>query len=338
MNRVTMQDIADALGISRITVWKVFNDHPGVSAALRKSVLDKAKEMGYSRGHADYREESVGRNVSLIVSRPDSSTFWTGIIHRLAQDLALRNVNLMYTYMPSVYSDKFRMPSVLANHTVQGAVVLNIYDEKLLRLINELNMPKVFVDVVPQMDLFGLNGDLILLEGYHAVYQITKSILEKGVRRIGFIGDIQYAKTNRDRYDGFCKCLEDYGIPLDAGLCLTGNLGIFSYRQEINCFLDALPKLPEAFVCVSDYIAHFVQAYLLEHAHRAPQGMIVSGFDGDSEHPKEGDVFPTALVRTDLLGGRIAMQIQYRMEHPNAPYELVQINPAILTSRPSVKG
>lgn len=46
MSKVTMQDIADALGISRVTVWKVFHNHAGVSAALRENVRNKAREMG----------------------------------------------------------------------------------------------------------------------------------------------------------------------------------------------------------------------------------------------------------------------------------------------------
>ena len=43
MSKVTMQDIADELGISRVTVWKVFNNHSGVSEAVRESVLQKAR-------------------------------------------------------------------------------------------------------------------------------------------------------------------------------------------------------------------------------------------------------------------------------------------------------
>jgi len=45
MNKVTMQNIADELGISRVTVWKVFNNYSNVSSALRERVLDKAREM-----------------------------------------------------------------------------------------------------------------------------------------------------------------------------------------------------------------------------------------------------------------------------------------------------
>ena len=87
MSKVTMQDIADELGISRVTVWKVFNNHSGVSEAVRESVLQKAKELGYSKfmqePAAIPNDPQEDKTVSLIVSRPDSSTFWTNIIHRL---------------------------------------------------------------------------------------------------------------------------------------------------------------------------------------------------------------------------------------------------------------
>ena len=53
MNKVTMQDIADALGISRVTVWKVFNNYTNVSASVREKVLLKAKELGYTKGLAE---------------------------------------------------------------------------------------------------------------------------------------------------------------------------------------------------------------------------------------------------------------------------------------------
>ena len=47
MSKVTMQDIADALGISRITVWKVFNKQNGVSDELRTQIFDMARTLGY---------------------------------------------------------------------------------------------------------------------------------------------------------------------------------------------------------------------------------------------------------------------------------------------------
>lgn len=46
-NRITTQDIADALGVSRNTVSKAINNSGILSEATRQKVIEKAKEMGY---------------------------------------------------------------------------------------------------------------------------------------------------------------------------------------------------------------------------------------------------------------------------------------------------
>lgn len=48
MSKPTMQDIADALSVSRITVWKALSNRPGVSDSMRAQIHQKATEMGYS--------------------------------------------------------------------------------------------------------------------------------------------------------------------------------------------------------------------------------------------------------------------------------------------------
>ena len=48
-NRVTIQDIADALGISRNTVSKALNNTGVIAEATREKVMQKAIEMGYKQ-------------------------------------------------------------------------------------------------------------------------------------------------------------------------------------------------------------------------------------------------------------------------------------------------
>lgn len=79
MEKVTMKDIADALNISRVTVSKAFNNQAGVSDALRETIFDKARELGYTKlpyqaqtgSQAPAAQEE--RTVALVVSRPESS-------------------------------------------------------------------------------------------------------------------------------------------------------------------------------------------------------------------------------------------------------------------------
>lgn len=77
MSKITMQDIADALGTSRVTVWKTFNHRAGVSDEMKEKILEKAHELGYDKFSSEQYlpEPSKAKTVSLVVSRPDSSIF-----------------------------------------------------------------------------------------------------------------------------------------------------------------------------------------------------------------------------------------------------------------------
>ena len=337
MEKVTMKDIADALNISRVTVSKAFNNQAGVSDALRELIFEKAKELGYNKlpyqAMEQFQPEQTQQNqrtVSLIVSRPDSAFFWTNIIHRMAQELSNYNINLMYTYVPSVYTKSFSLPSILRNGSVDGVIVLNVYDPEILSMVNELSLPKVFLDTVPDLSYPQLNGDLLLIEGFCSESDITDLLVRNGHQDIGFIGDINYALTNLERYRGFCSSMEKNGLIIHPRNCLTGNIDIFSYGKELNAFLDGLQSWPTAFVCVSDFVAHFVQLYIENNPQCLPHPVVLTGFDNTGEYTNVAGRIPTANVPTGLLGKRLALQLVFRTDHPDAPYELTFVRPTII--------
>lgn len=327
-----MKDIADALGISRVTVSKAFNNQAGVSDSLRELIFDKAKELGYAKlpyqavNTTAYAEHTV----ALIVSRPDSASFWTGIIHRMAQELSEYNINLMYIYVPSSFTKEFTLPSILSKDSVEGIAVVNVYDPVILGMVNELPGPKVFLDTIPTLTDRKLHGDLILIEGYRTEAEITELLITDGHRDIGFIGDINYAQTNKERYLGYRDSMDRYGLAIRPSYCLTKSIDIFSYTREINMFLDALSDWPTAFVCASDYVAGFVQQYMDEHPQKLPHPVTLTGFDDTDEYPNVRGRIITANVPTGLLGKRMALQLLFRTNHPDAPQELTFIKPYII--------
>lgn len=332
MEKITMKDIADALNISRVTVSKAFNNQAGVSDSLRELIFDKARELGYSKIPYQPTETpaSSERIVSLVVSRPDSASFWTSLIHRMAQELLNYNINLVYTYVPSIYTKDFTLPSILSSDGVEGIVVVNVYDPKILHMLSQLSLPKVFLDTVPSISDRQLNGDLILIEGFCTEFEITETLIRNGHKKIGFLGDINYARTNLERYRGYCACMEKYGLPIRSAQCLTESIGIFSYSQDINAFLDSLSDWPTAFVCASDFVAHFIQQYMDENPHKLPHPVTLTGFDNADEYANVAGRITTANVPTGLLGKRLALQLVFRTQHPEAPYELTFVSPAII--------
>ena len=65
-DRVTIQDIADALGISRNTVSKAINNTGVLAEATREKIFLKAVEMGYKQ-FSYINLENSGSSLSLNI-------------------------------------------------------------------------------------------------------------------------------------------------------------------------------------------------------------------------------------------------------------------------------
>lgn len=342
MKKPTMQDIADAAGVSRVTVWKVLNNHSGVSESMSSQILQEAVQLAYplppnlripvpKETAPPLNTTDHSTTISVVVSRPDSSIFWSNTIHEIAKEISKLNCNLMYTYVPTGIPEDYILPAQLTNGYMQGIIVLNVYDHKLLSMLNELAIPKVFLDTVNNFDQSTLSGDLILLEGKSAVETITNSFIDKeGYTQIGFIGDIDYAVTNHLRYDGYLASMEKHQISINPAFIKTGTIGIETYREEIFSYLSHLKNMPEAFVCVSDFVASIVYQYLSQNGYSIPEDIALSGYDNITDYIDMSDFLTTVNVNTSSLGNRLITQLMYRIQNSDAPLETIYLKSEII--------
>lgn len=334
MKKVTLQEIANSLSISRTTVWKVFSGHEGVSDTLRNRVIAKAQELGYAfPNDFPYPRKSVEpdtpMNIAVAVCRPETSLFWMTIIHEIARVFSAHNVNLVYTYLPTSVDQNYSLPAALTNGSVHGMIVLNVYHERLLHLLAATNVPKVFLDTASNVTFEELDGDLLLMENRSSVRKITGRLLADGHKKIGFIGDIGYALSNQERFEGYQQALLAAGRKLDLSLCLTTPLGLDTYKNEIDHFLSSLSQIPDAFVCASDYVACLLMQLLSRRGLRIPEDVAVSGFDANAEDIL-AEQLTTVQVFNEELGSRLARQILYRIQYPTAPYEVTYLQTKVL--------
>lgn len=54
--KITIQDIADSLGLSRNTVSKALNNHPSLPGDTHSKVIQRATEMNYKHARIDLNE------------------------------------------------------------------------------------------------------------------------------------------------------------------------------------------------------------------------------------------------------------------------------------------
>lgn len=333
MKRAKIQDIADLLNISRVTVWKVFNNKDGVSEDMKRKVLECAAELNYQPSKLQEVELAIPLKkqtlVSVVVSRPETSAFWVKIIHQLAEEFSNSGIGLMYTYLPAQIPEGYVLPQSLTDGSIQGIIIMNVYDEEMLQLLNGLSIPKVFLDIVTDMSVESLNGDLLLLEGRDSIKEIVTTLIKRGRKHIGFIGDIQYAKTNMERYEGYVSAMYQFGMPIEPNICYTGNMTVKTYVEIIEEFMNNIKQLPDAFVCVNDHAANMLVQYLESHGHQVPGDVAVSGYDDNNEFNYTKNL-TTVQVNNSQIGKRLAKQLLYRIDNPEDPFEVTYIRTRVV--------
>lgn len=113
MKKVTMQDIADRLGITKVSVSKALNGQPGISAQTRARILEAAVQMGYA-GRA--RETDRPKRFAMLVAKRfflETDGFYTEIAYHL-NAFSLRDGHQIYTVVLSAEAEEaLELPDAL---------------------------------------------------------------------------------------------------------------------------------------------------------------------------------------------------------------------------------
>jgi LacI family transcriptional regulator len=152
MNRkVTLFDIANALGVSTGTVHRALHDHPGINAGTKSKVLQIAKSLGYRPNRAASFLAS-GRDLTIsVITLKGTTSFWDDVragISDEAKALPMENVELVYRTYPTLKEgDEEAFRSALKART-DGIIVFPSNVERLRPYIanaSQLRIPTVCV-------------------------------------------------------------------------------------------------------------------------------------------------------------------------------------------------
>lgn len=345
--RKTLNEIADEIGVSRITISKVINRREGVSQKTAEKVLEALQRNNYKNLRSisnnsfisdedfllnDSEELSDERDIALLCIAPSVSDFWLEITQSITKEIPRFNREVKCYFLSRENRSAYKLPSNLKKENTSGLIVINVYDNLLINEIETLNIPTVFLDVTPYRTHKTLPGDIFILDGYYSMMEITSQFLRNGQKEIGFLGDINYSQTNYDRWRGFKQAFKNYNQELPKQYCFTSTSEHFFTYEDIKKCLDRLPKLPRAFVCANDEIAYYVAIYAQEKGYAIPDDLMLAGYDNNRKLPG-GIGLTSADVDTELLGLRLVQQLFLRLKMEHAPKELIYLQPKIYYRR-----
>ena len=281
-NKVTIRDVAKAVGVSPSAVTIALSGKNGVSEQTKERILQTAQKMGYSRASAQPAVRR-SRNIHYVIPRyllevdranvpvyhdllmqsiekscRENSCFM--VVHYLGQDPD--EVDAVIRSIRSVEDD----PMVI----VQAADLKN---ETVSQWIGAI--PRV---VFINKYFIKQQVDCVASDGIGIVYAATSYLIERGYSQIGFFYGRTYFKNLADRREGYLRCLEDHGMQ-SAGIWQVHTSYEQAY-QEVRQYLQQGVVFPRAIVCVGDRQAIGAIRAFREAGLRVPEDIAVIGFDG----------------------------------------------------------
>ena len=92
-NEVKLEDIADSLGVSIVTVSNALKGKKGVSEGLRNRIKEAAQRMGYKTPVYEEKEKARSHIIGVLVAEryvKEFPSFYMEIYRRVAQETAKR--------------------------------------------------------------------------------------------------------------------------------------------------------------------------------------------------------------------------------------------------------
>lgn len=343
--KVTAQDIANELGLSRNTVSKALNNRNSIAETTRKIVIQKAMDMGYKKikytpsSDRNFGFKKTGNIVAITHEYFIDASYWSIVSRGAADSLGEAGYNLIFDYIKAVEEESLIIPQNISADNVDGIIILGSLKADYIKELLKLKLPVVYVDAA--IELFGTEfmRDTVLMENEESVYQITKSLIAQGHSQLGFIGDIGFCKSYHERWLGFKRSLEEANLNLNPQFCITDKVTHhYQLLDEIKGRIDELVQMPTAFICANDRSAIFLTKILKDKGLRIPLDIAISGFDDIFESTVVEPHLTTVRIHKEELGRRAAEELLWRIQNPKRPTEVIHIATEVIYRESTVKA
>ncbi len=332
-NSVTIQDIADALDLSRNTVSKALNGKH-VPPKTRNAVLNAAIEMGY-RGYglaAGTAATAAPAQFNLLSSQPlINSGYYVHVLRGIEKSLADRNIDLIQFCVTSPGSFE-RFMKYLSQTHVEGIICIEFFEPAYISKLLKADCPVIFLDF-PAVDM-EIKGsyDIVLPESQEPIKRFCLSMIREGkAQTFGFVGEYLHCRSFYERFAGMREALFLSGLPVDLSCSITDTDAIPYDSRALTRALRQLPDLPDCFVAANDTIAIALLDALKHLGVDVPGRVKVIGFDNMVDSKKSDPPLSTVNVNKTALGKCVPDLLLDRINLPARANRVIHIASTIIT-------
>ncbi|OWV86375.1 LacI family DNA-binding transcriptional regulator [Rhizobium sp. R693] len=278
---VSIVSVAKAAGVSNKTVSRVINGEPYVTEETRERVEKAIRHLGYVPNMAARQIRSSRSNTFGIITDFVSTTPYSVDIVRGIQDWA--NANGKTILMANTGGSSEREAEVWKTfqaHRIDGVLYVTMYHRIVDPQAGDVSIPTVMINCRPRTDqLF----PSIAPDDFQGARDLTRYLLERGHRRIGYIRLNPVLVGAQMRLNAFRQTAREFGLGEDDLFIRLGMEG--PVGAEKNYVFSAATELlrqkqrPTAIMSGNDEMAIQIYIAALSLGLRIPQDVSIVGFD-----------------------------------------------------------
>ena len=272
----TIEDVAQAAGVSIATVSRVLNASTLVNPVTARRVQEAIRALNYipssaARMLASRKTQTIGLLLPEI-----SGTFFQPMLKGIEAGVREAGYDLLIFATQNHGYEKHHS-RMLGEQNTDGLIVFtgSLDDEELTRL-NKLSFPIVLLHQSPPD---GINLPVITFENKSGAQSLVEHLIEvHSCRRIAFLQGPDGHEDSEWRERGYREALAKHNIPFDASLVASGGFDEDEARSAVENWLFEGIELDTIF-CGDDDAAIGVLKALQRAGKRVPQDIAVVGFD-----------------------------------------------------------
>ena len=313
MNKMTIADIAEALGISKTTVSRAISGKGRISAGTTERVLQYIHEHNYTpsavaRGLAEQKTYNIA-----VVCPKEYEIFRLPYYHSCLYGISEITGSKNYDILISMADDKdFRnLKRAVDNRKIDGVILTrSLMDDRAAQYLKETGMPFVVIGRSNDPEVVQIDNDHV-----EACRELTSILIGKGCRKLALIGDEYTHTVAYTRLQGFRKAFQSAGIQADESLIYLNA----DSEQRISDILDELMnRRADGIVCMDEKIAA-AALVLCRAKHIMIPGDIKLASFYNSQFLSRSDPAVTALDLDDTRLGAVAAATRLEMIEGKSP-------------------
>jgi len=326
VKKVTIDDVAKRVGVSKGTVSAVLNDKATVASETRDAVLKAMKELQYRpRGPAHYlKDDQTISNIGLIVREMDNP-FYTAIALGVLEIANSKGYLALISSSEGNHKMEERLTRNLARKNIRGAIIAPVLEGSAeihhLFGLKSINFPFVLLEKIK-----GIQANVVSIDNIKAMKMAVKYLFDHGHSKIVHFAGPNHASHTFERIDGFTRAFsESHHIFQTDMIVRTGAHYDQGYQKCLEYFQGRNPdSYPTAIVCYNDLVALGVMAALASMKIQVPEQISVIGND-NIPFSKNGPVALTTIQAPMMELGQRAAEILIRNIESPEPLPLESV-------------